>query len=95
MVSCASFWVHVNLATTGVGVAGGGVWPIGVGGAVGPTTELVGNGEKDGDSDGSRMNVGEAVGAGEAVCCTNGGRVGEPDAKAMSVGSAAPGGFDR
>ena len=25
------------------------------------------------------MNVGEGVGAGEAVCCTNGGRVGEPE----------------
>ena len=82
-------WVQVNRATTWV-VTGGGVGPTGV--MVG-TSVNVGWAVNEGDSDGSRMKVGDGLGV--AVDCTNGGSVGESDAKAIWVGSAGPGGFER
>lgn len=85
----------MNLATTAPAV-GGFVGPTGglvTGGEVGPTAVVVGSGVKDGDSDGRMMKVGDGLGV--AVGCTKGGRVGEPEATAMWVGSAVPGGFDR
>ena len=77
-------------------------WVVGpgvaVGAGVGKPVVSVGSGEKvpnDGESDGSRMNVGDGLELGVAVGCTKGGRVGELEAKAIWVGSVEAGGWDR
>ena len=90
------FVEKVNLAFMGAGVAiGVGVGGPFVGGRVGKPDVSVGSGVNVGESDGKRMNVGDGLGLGVAVACTKGGSVGEPEAKATSVGSAVAGGLDR
>lgn len=48
-------------------------------------SEIVGEGDGEKDSDGSRMKVGEGIALGVAVDWTNGGRVGRAVASPTSI----------
>jgi hypothetical protein len=94
------FTVKVNLAFVSFGVGVGVAGPL-LGWTVGGISVVpVGSGVKDdealGESDGSRMKVGDGVGLGVAVGWTKIGSDGVLEAKLMSVPSPpSAGGFDR